>query len=103
MAIMEGTIQRKLTISAKTFITIYTQGISNQLFEDSIKFCEFRANPIEGHTISPENPGSLKSSNYDGSKPTKFVIHGWKSSGGSSTVLNIKDGNLESNSIRLIC
>lgn len=46
---------------------------------------------MEGQPIYA-TPESAKSTNFDPSKPTKVIVHGWKSSGDSETVLNIKNG-----------
>ena len=38
-------------------------------------------NPREKQLLYLNNPDSVRNSNYDSSKPTRFVVHGWNSNG----------------------
>ncbi|GLH00075.1 Vitellogenin-1 [Gryllus bimaculatus] len=51
-------------------------------------------NKIEGQRIYVNNTQSLRSSYFDASKPTYFLVHGWLSSELSTTVTNLRDAYL---------
>ena len=59
---------------------------------DDVRFILYtRSNPNIGVEIS-HNLGNLGSTNFDSSKQTYFLIHGWNS--GINFAIPFKDGNL---------
>lgn len=45
-----------------------------------------------GTQLYTNDTKGLKNSNFDSSRQTKFITHGWKSSSMSVNIVNLKDG-----------
>lgn len=59
-------------------------------FKDFLLF--FRQNPNSAQVIIYRNGASLDASNFDKSKPTKFIAHGWTDDANSDINAVVKDG-----------
>ncbi|XP_063827794.1 pancreatic lipase-related protein 2-like [Ostrinia nubilalis] len=53
-----------------------------------------RQNPTQRQIITHGDVASVHNSNYDASKPTKFLLHGWTSSGNSAFNIVVRDAFL---------
>ncbi|KAL0266518.1 UNVERIFIED_CONTAM: hypothetical protein PYX00_009030 [Menopon gallinae] len=68
--------------------------------EETVRLQLFtRENPKNGESLNGTN---LRLSIFDPSKPTKIVIHGWRSSGNSDTVVNIRNAYLNRSDVNVI-
>ncbi|KAL0901740.1 hypothetical protein ABMA27_006918 [Loxostege sticticalis] len=61
-----------------------------------------RANPTNAQVIQPYNIDSLFQSNFDGSKPTKFIAHGWNGRGSNPMNLHLTQAFLEDGDVNVI-
>lgn len=52
----------------------------------------FRKNPTSGYVLKNGDAASLSGSNFDKSKATKIITHGWNNNGNSDVNMNIRDG-----------
>lgn len=78
--------------------------LSQTVVESDIVASELKANVIFNlYTVSnPEttqiiyldDDETLTASNFDASKPTRFVVHGWQSSDSTSMCTSIRTGNV---------
>ncbi|KAL3269419.1 hypothetical protein HHI36_008489 [Cryptolaemus montrouzieri] len=67
---------------------------------NDIDFTLFTRSQLEGVAIA--DPINLKNTSFDSKKPTKFITHGWLSSGTADTCVSIKDGYLELADVNVI-
>lgn len=55
-------------------------------------FLYTKKNPTVPKTLYVNDKNALKNSNFDPTKPTRFIIHGWMNSRSSSACVLIRDG-----------
>lgn len=85
----------KLKISYTRNETIKDRSLFNVDIEKAITFTLYtKLNVDNGYTLTFDNE-TLKNSNFNFDKHTKFVTHGWYSSGNSSTCIQIKNNYLK--------
>lgn len=66
---------------------------NNTVLEKSVLFYLYkRNNPIKPKQLYVDDKDALKNSNFDPTKPTRFITHGWKSSSTSESCILIRDG-----------
>lgn len=60
-----------------------------------------RRNPLAGQIISFDAAG-VRNSNFDPSRPTRFIVHGWNNNGGSDVNIQIRDAYLRAGEFNVI-
>ncbi|XP_018317283.1 phospholipase A1 [Mycetomoellerius zeteki] len=69
---------------------------NNTVLEKSVLFYLYkRNNPIKPKQLYVDDKDALKNSNFDPTKPTRFITHGWKSSSTSESCILIRDAYLQ--------
>ncbi|KYN16118.1 Pancreatic lipase-related protein 1 [Trachymyrmex cornetzi] len=61
-----------------------------------------RNNPIKSEQLYVDDEDALKNSNFDLTKPTRIITHGWKSSGKSESCILIRDAYLQISDYNII-
>lgn len=71
--------------------------------ENDVKFYLFtRLNPNAGQELKFNDVNSIRNSNYDGNKPTRFIIHGWNSDSNTDSVVLITNSYVRSDDVNAV-
>ena len=74
--------------------------MQNSCYTELIFFsCTPRANSSEAYILEEFDQESVNGSNFDVSKPTFFLVHGFASSAYTDWVQNAKEGKIEENKL----
>ncbi|KAK6636515.1 hypothetical protein RUM43_010177 [Polyplax serrata] len=72
---------------------------NNENISKSVKFYFYTKDSRDGVEITPED---LKEIEFDSSRPTKIITHGWMASSKSSAVADIRDAYLDHQDVNVI-
>lgn len=72
---------------------IYNLNIYKNILKSFLKYKYIsRYGSKNGTQLYTDDTKGLQNSNFDPSRQTKFITHGWKSSAMSTNIANLKDG-----------
>jgi len=75
------------------YVNVQQNAYNDSDLSKSILFYLYkRDNPIKSKQLYVDDEDALKNSNFDPTKPTRIITHGWKSSGSSESCILIRDG-----------